>query len=671
MDLNAICHSCFFDKGDAQSCPICGYVNDTPPEIPQQLPPGTLLNGGRYLIGHVLGHGGFGITYLALDINLNMKLAIKEYFPNSLATRYMGSTQLTIFTSDSDNNFDYGKEKYLEEARIIAVLSNNPGIVGIHNYFEENGTAYIVMEYLDGVTLKTYLSQNGGKIPVETAIKIMIPVMDTLCVVHEKGLLHRDISPDNIFITKTGMVKLLDFGASRYAMSEHSRSMSVVLKPGFAPVEQYYSKGTQGPWTDIYATAATFYYAVTGADLPESMERMGEDVLQPLTALGVEAPVAVEAALMKALSVKMTDRYQAIRDFENALLGTEESGSPQTPVEPVILPQTPENPSEQQNSAITNAEHPDNQEQVPVFASTDLELGPENPRKEPLQRVPQQVEQDHTYEEESAGTAAQPRENGVNGIASFINGYKSLAIVIFSGALVVVVLLITLIVLLYRQNNVIPAGGVVSDLSNASSEQSSYSDLSSESSQGGYISSDAPRDSSPSEKSAVTSSKVSSSISKSSSKPMSSKPVSSKPVSSKPASSKPVPSKPVSSKPVSSKPKPVVSSKAPQVNAYSQSPIDNKVNNVDVELTHVEYSGSSVNVSFMVYNNIGLDVTHVSFYYSIHSTSGTLIYQGTCVVDERIAKDASISYADCETALAKNCNLNNGVTLTVTNVTQK
>ena len=249
------------------------------------LPTGTLLH-SRYSIEQVIGQGGFGVTYLALDRTLNVKVAVKEYLPRQLASRAEGQTKVTVYSGEAREHFAYGLKKFLEEARSVARFATHPNIVSARDYFEANGTAYMVMEYIEGVTFKQFLEQKGGRIPFELASQIMMPVMDALREVHVTGLLHRDISPDNVYITADGRIKLLDFGAARYFTGEQSKSLSVILKTGYAPEEQYRSSGKQGAWTDVYASAATLYRAITGRTPPDALDRKEEDTLEPPSRLG-------------------------------------------------------------------------------------------------------------------------------------------------------------------------------------------------------------------------------------------------------------------------------------------------------------------------------------------------------------------------------------------------
>ncbi|MEQ8173839.1 MAG: protein kinase [Syntrophomonadaceae bacterium] len=319
MDINRLCLGCMSDKGEVAVCPFCGWQEGAVTGSGQQLEPGTILR-GKYLLGRMLGQGGFGITYLAWDLDLNLKLAIKEYLPRDFATRAVGNTEVTAYTSaNSQAFFDEGREKFLEEARTLASFEDHPNIVSIRDFFRENSTAYFVMNYVEGQTFKEYIESKGGRLEYEDALQIMMPVFDALQVIHKTGILHRDISPDNIFITGKGLVKILDFGAARHALGEHSKSLSVILKPGYAPEEQYRSKGIQGPWTDEYAAAATFYRALTGAVPPDALDRMAGDTMPSPTQFGCKIPTGAEAALMKALSVKAEDRFPDMREFQNAV----------------------------------------------------------------------------------------------------------------------------------------------------------------------------------------------------------------------------------------------------------------------------------------------------------------------------------------------------------------
>ncbi len=326
------------EKGQAEVCPFCGYREGTPPQAPHYLAPGTVL-AGKYLVGRGLGHGGFGTTYIARDQVLGVKLAIKEYLPQDCASRAPGSNLVVPFSGEGAKRFADGLESFLQEARTLARFDGSPNIVGVRDFFTENGTAYLVMNYLEGITLKQYLVRSGGKpVPFNKMLGILLPVMDALKTVHDAGLLHRDISPDNIFLTTSGQVTLIDFGAARQSMSVQ-QSMSVILKPGYAPEEQYRSHGHQGPWTDIYALGATMYRTLTGKIPPEALERLTHECLLPPSRLGVSLPADAEAAILRAMAVRAEERFQSIGDFRAALL----SGSPsvQTPRPPVAQKSKP------------------------------------------------------------------------------------------------------------------------------------------------------------------------------------------------------------------------------------------------------------------------------------------------------------------------------------------
>lgn len=313
------CFSCFALRDKSSVCGVCGVDAQAFSQSPAALPAGTLLN-NQYIIGKVLGQGGFGITYLGWDRALNLKVAIKEYFPSQWASRDQSNSSVSVHSNEAAQSFQSGLEKFSEEGRTLARFHNHPGIVSVLSFFRQNNTGYLVMSFVDGITFKEYLAQQvDGRISPEVAVRVLMPVMDALCEVHEAGVLHRDISPDNIYITKSGQVKLLDFGAARFALIEDKKSLSVIYKPGFAPPEQYMSEGNQGRWTDVYALAATLYLAITGVTPAQSVERFYRDELQPPSALGVRIQPHVEAALMRALTVDFTERFQTMREFQQAL----------------------------------------------------------------------------------------------------------------------------------------------------------------------------------------------------------------------------------------------------------------------------------------------------------------------------------------------------------------
>lgn len=322
MSYEQLCLGCMQENGGAEKCSHCGFLKGSGPKSLHHLPPGTIL-AEKYLIGTVLGQGGFGITYLAWDTNLNIKLAIKEYFPSGMLSRVPGQTNVEANSFEGKEQFIYGLDRFLSEAKTLAQFFEHPNIVTVRDFFRANDTAYMVMNYVNGITLGEYLRQSGGRLPYEKAAVIMMPLLDALKEVHRSGYLHRDISPDNIFIDTKGRVTLIDFGAARQEMQQKSRDLSVIMKVGYSPEEQYRSKGIQGPWTDIYAAAATFYRLLTGEVPPESIDRVAEDTLVLPSELGIEINPPMEMALQKALAVRSQDRYQSIDEFQSALLDGE------------------------------------------------------------------------------------------------------------------------------------------------------------------------------------------------------------------------------------------------------------------------------------------------------------------------------------------------------------
>ena len=286
------------------------------PDSPLYLPPGTLL-GDDYVIGKVRGHGGFGITYRGWSKSIKTRIAIKEFLPDRFAGRTQGP-EVNVHTKQKEN-FNYGLRKFQEEAENLAKFQQSPVIVTVLKHLAANGTGYMIMDFVDGVTLEEYLEEHGNKISWERAWAILSPVMDALREVHSVGLLHRDIAPDNIYITQNKSVKLLDFGSARRDTDAKTRNVNSTLKPGYAPEEQYRKKGEQGPWTDVYGLCATFYRCITGQLPLESIERFRRDNLQSPSSLGIKLPKDHEAALMKGLTVYAEDRWQSIDELQQAL----------------------------------------------------------------------------------------------------------------------------------------------------------------------------------------------------------------------------------------------------------------------------------------------------------------------------------------------------------------
>ena len=282
---------------------------------------------GRYTIEKVLGQGGFGITYLGMDELHEKPVAIKEFFPQGIVTRNIEyQDTVTVTFVGEKENYEKGKERFLKEARTMAKFSKDEGIVKALDFFEINNTAYIVMEYLEGITLKQYLRENQ-RIAPEDLIELLVPLIESLDEIHSQGMIHRDISPDNIMVLPDGRIKLMDFGAARDYTEFGEKSLSIVLKPGYAPPEQYQTHGVQGPWTDIYALCATMYKCITGENPPDAIERVMDDHLKKISAFGIPVLPQIEEAIIKGMSVAANDRYQNVGDFCEDLYGGYEENS--------------------------------------------------------------------------------------------------------------------------------------------------------------------------------------------------------------------------------------------------------------------------------------------------------------------------------------------------------
>ena len=327
---------------DQPVCPVCGWAEEQA-NAPHQLQPGTVLR-GQYVIGRALGQGGYGITYLGWDRELERTVAIKEFFPSSMVTRDTDQgTGVQFFTAYSQEQYTAGRERFLREARALAKFSSVPEIVGIHSCFEENHTAYMVMEYVKGSNLVLYTRNAGGRLSAEETLRILKPIMAALDRVHQAGIIHRDISPDNIILEPMGGAKLIDFGAARAvenpdAGADMTRSTEAIVKQGFAPPEQYRSRGGIGPWSDEYALCATVYFCLTGQVPPDAISRsIGE--AQPDWA-GIPGLADRErAALEKGMSVAAKARYPSVGELSRELFA--EEASPATAAQSVPPKPTP------------------------------------------------------------------------------------------------------------------------------------------------------------------------------------------------------------------------------------------------------------------------------------------------------------------------------------------
>ena len=279
------------------------------------LPAGTLV-ANRYEIIEAIGQGGFGITYKGYDSVLDVPVAIKEYYPSGIASRYHEqSLDVQVGGSENRQFFENGKKKFLEEARVLARFSEDPNVVGVRDFFEDNQTVYIVMQFLQGESLKEYIEKNGN-ISFDEAFSLLRPVMQSLGRIHATGLIHRDISPSNLIRMRGGKVKLIDFGTAREFGANGEKSLSVVLKPGYSPAEQYNIHGVQGPWTDVYALCASIYKLITGITPENSLNRMLEDELRLPSECGAIISASQEKVLMQGLAVRESERIRSMESLE-------------------------------------------------------------------------------------------------------------------------------------------------------------------------------------------------------------------------------------------------------------------------------------------------------------------------------------------------------------------
>ena len=327
MELNK-CLGCMEDfRG--YPCPNCGFDPSKEQGSEYILPPQTILY-GKYLVGKMLGQGGFGITYIGWDIALERKVAIKEYYPSGQVSRSLGAKTLTWYRSEQAQRARQdGLEMFLKEARKMSKVDGIPGVVRVLDLFQENGTAYIVMEFIEGVTLKAKLQQTGP-LPWEQVRELFLSVIQTMAQVHKAGLVHRDLSPDNIMLLPGGSVKILDLGAAKDLSINSGASSMQVAKSGFSPLEQYTQRGGSGPWTDVYSMAATIYYTLTGKLPPNAIDRLDKDTLSWENAALLALPPQALKALQKAMAVQAQNRTQSMDVLGQGLMGKKQSPQPQT-----------------------------------------------------------------------------------------------------------------------------------------------------------------------------------------------------------------------------------------------------------------------------------------------------------------------------------------------------
>lgn len=311
------CPSCFAPIKNGSFCAKCGYNFASEKVIYGALPAFTIV-GNRYLLGRVLGRGGFGITYIALDLNSNRNCAIKEYMPSEHSGR--SNNSLNIIPNNDEKSiktYKHGREKFLLEAQTLQRLGKNPNVVDIWNYFPENNTAYLVMEYLNGTNMRQLIKSQNGKVDVKLAKEVFVTVASALMPIHRQGILHRDLSPENIIITNSGQIKLIDFGAARSYVSAQKSGLSILLKPGYAPPEQYDKHGDQGPWSDVYALCATFYNVISRKMPVDAQFRKRGQKLPTLSELGCAVTQTTSNVIAKGMELDINKRYKSFDQLLN------------------------------------------------------------------------------------------------------------------------------------------------------------------------------------------------------------------------------------------------------------------------------------------------------------------------------------------------------------------
>ena len=350
-----LCERCFSVTDAAETCPCCGYNQSEFTPDPMVLPLGTKLN-DKIVIGRVMGKGGFGITYLGYDLRMDKTIAVKEYYPNGISYRAPGGTEVTVTDAKSAETFENGAEKFYTEAEMVSQFNGNPNIVSVYDYFRANNTVYLIMEYLSGITLKNYVKKHG-KLTDGQALYVMDKIAAALSITHSAGVLHRDISPDNIIICGDGKIKLIDFGAARQIFAESSSNLTVVMKPGYTPIEQYTKKGRQGAWTDIYSLGVSMYYALTKVIIDDPYARMDSD--EEFGENKYKINESLWEILRKCTMINASDRYGSAIDLRKALK------SVSAPLEPEMIELSDEDLKDEPEEKVDAAAH-DTDDDIPA-----------------------------------------------------------------------------------------------------------------------------------------------------------------------------------------------------------------------------------------------------------------------------------------------------------------
>ena len=332
-EIRKMCLNCMHMTKEEDFCPVCGKPKKGLKTFGRALEPGTILN-GKFLIGNILGMGSFGITYIGFDMLLEYRVAIKEFFPSEMVERKEDGG-LIVMGDTTEEEFQNELKAFLRESRALAQFAKYPGIVSIKELFYANNTGYMVMEFLEGGTLRRYIDSNGGHLPVEKALSLMEPVISSMEEIHKSGLIHRDISPENIMLDSDGSIKVIDFGATK-KLNNNKTAQVYFGKFGYAPLEQMLGEG-QGPWTDVYGICATLYSMITG-DIPtDAFQRSMNEPLTPITDYSnINIDMRVADAIMKGMSMKCADRQQDMGMLRRSLYGVKSSDMVKN--EPVYYP---------------------------------------------------------------------------------------------------------------------------------------------------------------------------------------------------------------------------------------------------------------------------------------------------------------------------------------------